>query len=99
MPLGSIAEWRVRIGSSWCALGRPFKTRSPFRGGMGRLQKPLTLNQLVAMMTVVIIFTAINVGIRVVWRTEHYRAYLGEQPLWAGGNNLKADYDRTTNGQ
>ena len=78
MPLGSIAEWRVRIGSSWCALGRPFKTRSPFRGGAGRLQKPLTLNQLAAMMTVVIIFTAINVGISVVWRTEHYRAYLGE---------------------
>ena len=26
MPLASVEEWRARIGSSWCALGRPFKT-------------------------------------------------------------------------
>ena len=25
MPLWSNEEWRARIGSSWCALGRPFK--------------------------------------------------------------------------
>ena len=25
MPLASVEEWRARIGSSWCALGRPFK--------------------------------------------------------------------------
>ena len=24
MPLASIEEWRAHIGSSWCALGRPF---------------------------------------------------------------------------
>ena len=27
MPLASVEEWRARIGSSWCALGRPFKMR------------------------------------------------------------------------
>ena len=26
MPLGSVEEWRARIGSSWCALGRPVKS-------------------------------------------------------------------------
>jgi hypothetical protein len=26
MPLASVDEWRARIGSCWCALGRPFKT-------------------------------------------------------------------------
>ena len=79
MPLGSIAEWRARIGSSWCALGQPFKTRSPFRHtGAGRLQTPLTLNQVVTMMMTLIIFTAINLTVRIVWTTGHYRAYLGK---------------------
>ena len=81
MPLGSIAEWRARIGSSWCALGRPFKTRSPFRGGAGRLQTPLTLNQVVTMMTILVIVTAINLALRIVWTTASYRAYLGEYPV------------------
>ena len=25
MPLASVEEWRARIGSCWCALGRPLK--------------------------------------------------------------------------
>lgn len=29
MPLWSNEEWRARIGSSWCALGRPMKSGSP----------------------------------------------------------------------
>ena len=29
MPLASVDEWRARIGSSWCALGRPVKSRRP----------------------------------------------------------------------
>ena len=81
MPLGSIAEWRARIGSSWCALGRPFKTRSPFRGGAGHLQTPLTLNQVVTMMTILVIVTALNLALRSVWTTGYYRAYLGEYPV------------------
>ena len=88
MPLGSIAEWRARIGSSWCALSRSFKTRSPFRhSGAGRLQTPLTLNQVVTMIMILIIFTAINLSVRIVWTTGHYRAYLGEYPLaWENSN-------------
>ena len=34
MPLESIQEWRARIGSSWCALGHPMKSKSP--RGTGR---------------------------------------------------------------
>ena len=91
MPLGSIAEWRVRIGFSWCALGRPFKTRSPFRGGAGRLQTPLTLNRVVTMMMILIIFTTINIAFHMVWTTGHYRAYLGEHPVHHKyGNNFIA---------
>ena len=81
MPLGSIAEWRARIGSSWCSLGRPFKTRSPFRGGAGQSQTPLPLNQVVTMVMILIIFTAINLAFRIIWTTGHYRAYLGEYRL------------------
>ena len=33
MPLGSNQEWRARIGSSWCALGRPLKSKSSQRIG------------------------------------------------------------------
>ena len=28
MPLWSVQEWRARIGTSWCALGRPIMSRS-----------------------------------------------------------------------
>ena len=88
MPLGSISEWRSRIGSSWCALGRPFKTRSPFRGGAGRLQTPLTLNQVVTMIVILMIFTAINIAFRIVWTTGHYRAYLGGYRLTRKNSKL-----------
>ena len=39
MPLASVDEWRARIGSSWCALGRPIKSRPRNRGCFG---SPLT---------------------------------------------------------
>ena len=81
MPLGSIEEWRARIGSSWCALGRPFKTRSPFRGGAGRLQIQLTLNQVVTMMIILIMFVAMNLALRIVWTTGHCHTYSGKYPV------------------
>ena len=28
MPFASVEDWRARIGSCWCALGRPFKSKS-----------------------------------------------------------------------
>ena len=80
MPLGSIAEWRARIGSSWCALGRPFKIRSPFTWRAGQLQLPtqLTLNQVMIMMIILIMLVGINLALHRVWTTGHYRAYLGK---------------------
>ena len=55
MPLASVQEWRARIGSSWCALGRVFKTgKSPgdlyhFHAMSGRamLQAMYVLNALI----------------------------------------------------
>ena len=57
MPYWSIGEWRARIGSSWCALGRPFKTRSPFRG---KTQRDLTLSRGVATLFLLIMSIGIN---------------------------------------
>lgn len=31
MPLASVQEWRARIGTCWCALGRPIKSQSSRR--------------------------------------------------------------------
>ena len=63
MPLWSIGEWRARIGSSWCALGRPFKTRSPFRGGGGRVLRALTRSDVVTMIIMLMVFIGINFGV------------------------------------
>ena len=39
MPLGSIQEWRARIGSSWCALGRPLRSVLSHRTGRPKRQQ------------------------------------------------------------
>ena len=64
MPLWSIGEWRARIGSSWCALGRPFKIRSPFRGGGERVLRALTQTDVVTMIVVLMAFIGINFGLQ-----------------------------------
>ena len=61
MPYWSIGEWRARIGSSWWAMGRPFKTRSPFRG---KKQRALPLSQGVTMMLLLIMSIGVNLGLR-----------------------------------
>ena len=73
MPLGSVAEWRARIGSSWCALGRPFKIRSPFRRvhAVGRLQSKLTVNQVVTMIMVFVMCIGINLGLHILHTQGH----------------------------
>ena len=39
MPLWSIADWRARIGSSWCVIGRPLhKRKMPRRQSKGKSQ-------------------------------------------------------------
>ena len=78
MPQGSVAEWRARIGSSWCALGRPFKTRSPFRGSAGQSKTAkLTLNEVVTMMMILIVFVGANLAFRAFLIGGHYREIPG----------------------
>ena len=77
MPLGSVTEWRARIGSSWCALGRPFKTRSPFRGNAGQSKTKLTLNEVVTLMMILIAFVGANLAFRAILIGGHYRELSG----------------------
>ena len=63
MPLWSIAEWRARIGGSWCALGHPFcKIRIPRKQENGNSQLFGVLydcitSLLVAMLTTLVVCT------------------------------------------
>ena len=75
MPYWSITEWRARIGSSWSALGRPFKTRSPFRG---KVQKALTLSQGTTTMLLLIISIGVNLGLRALVAGGHHLPLLSE---------------------
>ena len=40
MPLWSVQEWRARIGTSWCALGRPIRSKSSYRSRGNYLGSP-----------------------------------------------------------
>ena len=76
MPYWSIGEWRARIGSSWCALGRPFKMRSPFRGkshsGLMRL------SQGVATLFLLIMSIGVNLGLRTLVARGHHLPLLSK---------------------
>ena len=93
MPAWSIAEWRARIGSSWCALGRPFKTRSPFRNG-SRRQRVFTLNQMVTFIFLLMMLIVLNVGLRSLVRGGHHLYFLSEYiiatRIW--NNKLQLQY-------
>ena len=78
MPLWSIAEWRARIGSSWCALGRPFKTKSSLRHGTGLLLGVLTLNQVVTMVTILIMLSGANLGLCTLVTGGHHHQLASE---------------------
>ena len=59
MPLASVKEWRARIGSSWCALGRPFKaSKSPgnYRS-LAALSGSAMLQAICALMVMVLALT------------------------------------------
>lgn len=58
MPLWSVEEWRARIGSCWCTLGRPFNTRSTRSGG--KSQRVLTLHQVTTMVIAMMLLIAAN---------------------------------------
>ena len=78
MPAWSIAEWRARIGASWCALGRPFKTRSPFRNGSRRRLRVFTLNQVVTFIFLLMMLIGLNLGLRALVRGGHHLQFLSK---------------------
>ena len=61
MPYWSIGEWRARIGSSWCALGRPIKI---IKHGARIVNKELTWKRIATMLILLMILVAVNVGVR-----------------------------------
>ena len=72
MPYWSIAEWRARIGSSWCVLGWPNKTKSSIRRGVRIVKKELTLNRVVTMMILLTTLIGVNVGVRGLVAAGHH---------------------------
>ena len=76
MPYWSIGEWRARIGSSWCALGRPFKKRSPFRGKTP--QRAIALSQGVATLFLLLMSIGVNLGLRTLVASGHHLPLLSE---------------------
>ena len=80
MPYWSIGEWRAHIGSSWCALGRPFKMRSPFRG---KTHRGLTLSQGVATLFLLIMSIGVNLGLRTLVARGRHLPLLSEWNAWS----------------
>ena len=85
MPQWSVAEWRARIGGSWLAIGRPFKTKSSYSRGAGWVLRVLTMNQFVTMtINMMIMLIGTNLVLRVlVNRGYHLRLIIGQYNyLW-----------------
>ena len=65
MPQWSVAEWRARIGGSWLAIGRPIKSKSSSSsGGAGCMQRVLTMNRVVTMMSLTLVLIGVNLLLR-----------------------------------
>ena len=61
MPLWSNEEWKARIGSSWCAIGRSIKCKSSVSHGSGTLQlSGGTMLQVVSMVMMMILMAIIT---------------------------------------
>ena len=78
MPYWSIAEWRARIGSSWCALGRPHKINSAVRYGARIVKKELTLNQIATLLILLIIIVGVNIGVRTLVEGGHHHELISK---------------------
>lgn len=81
MPAWSIDEWRARIGSSWCAVGRPFKTRSPFRNQTRKWQRASTLNQVVTFVSLMVVLVGLNLRLGILARRSHDYQFLSKCQL------------------
>ena len=61
MPLWSNEEWRARIGSSWCALGRFIKSKS---SGNQALGPQLSGETLLLVVSKVVMLALLFIGLR-----------------------------------
>ena len=77
MPYWSVAEWRARIGSSWCALGRPIK--QSVRYGARVVKKELTLNRVVILLILLTLLIGVNIGVRSSLEEGHHHQLMSEQ--------------------
>ena len=93
MPLCSNEEWRARIGSSWCALGRPFKRNSSVAHQgivLGYLQLRVSAGAILRYGLLMMVMAIIaGCGILVSWSLRCGRAIKGM--LWSV-IYLKGDY-------
>ena len=72
MPQWSVAEWRARIGGSWLAIGRPIKSKSSSSsGGAGCMQRVLTMNRVVTMMSLTLVLIGVNLLLRALLNRGH----------------------------
>ena len=78
MPQWSVAEWSARIGCSWLAIGRPFKTKSSFSDGVGWVRRVLTMNQVVTMTIMMIILIGANLALCALVNTGYHRPIIGQ---------------------
>ena len=78
MSYWSVAQWRASIGSSWCALGRPIKTRSPYRGGGGCSHTMFTHVRAVSMIIMLMVFVGIHLGLRKLVESGHSLSFQSE---------------------
>ena len=78
MPQWSVAEWRARIGGSWLAIGRPFKTKSSFSRGAGWVRRVLTMNQVVTMTIMMIILIGTNLALCALMNGGYHRPIIGQ---------------------
>ena len=78
MPQWSVAEWRARIGGSWLAIGRPFKTKSSFSRGAGWVRRVLTMNQVVTMTIMMIILIGTNLALCALVKRGYHRPIIGQ---------------------
>ena len=76
MPYWSIAEWRARIGSSRCALGRPIK--QSVRYGARVVKKELTLNRVVITLILLTLLIGVNIGARSSLEEGHHYQLMSE---------------------
>ena len=80
MPLASVEEWRARIGSCWCALGRPFKTsKSPgnYRS-FAILSESAVLQAIYALMMAMVLALTRDTAVVFIRGAESINGYVNE---------------------